>query len=112
MLQKCLDNVKLLLPVGTHVTLNPKLLKDAGHHLGVLDDNGRDIINFNHDHEVAYSEGEVYCIVISYEIDSKSSNVFYIALMPEEKDDTIIFVRLTSDLGSSIDFLTLIDLDS
>lgn len=103
------NNIRLLLPVGSHITLNPNNLKEAGLHLGILGSKGKDIVNFEYTHPVAYSDNEVYCMVISYEVDINNPDIFYIALMPDEKEDTILFIRVPKVFKGFLGFLTLLD---
>jgi hypothetical protein len=105
-------NLRLLVPVGSQVILNPSKLKECNAELGVLDSAGKDIVNFNYSHPIAYSDNEVVAMVISYDEDKNDSEVIYMALMPDEKEDTILFIKTNKDYKGFISFLTLLDSDS
>lgn len=102
-----LPNIRILVPVGSEILLNPSKLPECGCELGILSSAGSSIINFDYSHPVAYSDNEVIGLVMSYETDSENDNILYMSIIPDEKEDTILFIRMPREFKGELTFLKL-----
>jgi len=103
------SHITKLLPIGSHLSLNPLNLEMDGFFLGALSANGDSIVNFEYNNKVAYANVEVQGVIVSYDYDSSDDDVLYMGIIPDKKTNTLLFVRMSTEFKGKIQSMILID---